>query len=331
VINCLIIMADLSTSAAAANDASRSIDTHEVDSDEARQDDVVEDKDFTPTSCLFCLKQVEDLEANVDHMRKAHGLFIPTEQLVVDMETLLAYMHLVIFGYYECLECGLQRSSSEAVRQHMMGKGHCAIDLLNPASEYRDFYDYEAQANSAGEEGDGTEEADDEDEEHDVGAGKQKAFTAHASTKTPVLEVVDGAARLPSGKLLSHRNAPRPRPPNRTPLRNPEREGIELIASSSAAPRSRTDEAAPDATALTRAERRGGLTTSRQLSTMRAEDRRSLLHLTSAEQRTVLANQQKQLAKGRRAERAMQARLEDSGNSTLMKHFKPDVPGPKNG
>lgn len=45
---------------------------------------------------------------------------------VVDVEALLAYSDLVIFGYRECLCCGSQRSAVDAVQQHMKGKGAVA-------------------------------------------------------------------------------------------------------------------------------------------------------------------------------------------------------------
>ena len=58
-------------------------------------------------------------------MQKSHGLFIPHHQhLAVDLETLFRYLHLVIFGYRECIQCGTERATIQAVQQHMIGKGH---------------------------------------------------------------------------------------------------------------------------------------------------------------------------------------------------------------
>lgn len=105
-------------------------------------------------------------------MRLAHGFTIPDRQsLAVDDETLVAYLHLVIFGYHECLLCGSVRPSREAAQQHMTGKNHCRFDLSSEKSEYRDFYD---------------------DSGVDDAAAK------------PV--VMKDAMRLPSGKILAHRD-----------------------------------------------------------------------------------------------------------------------------
>ncbi len=47
-------------------------------------------------------------------MGKFHGLSIPDKsRLVVDVETFLAYIHLIVFGYFECLYCGVQRRTAE--------------------------------------------------------------------------------------------------------------------------------------------------------------------------------------------------------------------------
>jgi pre-60S factor REI1 len=69
----------------------------------------------------------------------------------------------------------------------------------------------------------------------------------------------------------------------------------------------------------------------KQLGTLRTSDRLALAHLPASEQRAILATQHSQLQKARRQERDMQARLQRKNNQTLMKHFVPDVPGPKLG
>jgi pre-60S factor REI1 len=286
--------------------------------DGAERENVMEDKEFDPVACLFCSEASEGLAFNVEHMRKKHGLFIPMENLVVDLETLLAYMHLVIYGYHECLKCGMERSSSEAVRQHMIGKGHCSIDLLDPDSEYRDFYQSDLEEDDEKEEGDS-------DEDDDMGTETDQ----RTSTK-PLVHLLDGTARLQSGKLLAHRSARSARPANRKPLPPRNQQTIEFETTASAPGSSDTPEPSAEGmppSALTRAERRGGFTTSRQPTTLRAEDRRSLLHLTPAEQRAALATQRKEVAKARRANYAMRGRVETLGNKTLMKTFRPDNPG----
>ncbi|KAJ3531378.1 hypothetical protein NM208_g8905 [Fusarium decemcellulare] len=70
------------------------------------------------------------VDSNVDHMRRAHSFVIAEKnRLVVEIETLLAYFHLAIFGYFECLYRGSQRHTAEAAQQHMVGKSHFKFDL----------------------------------------------------------------------------------------------------------------------------------------------------------------------------------------------------------
>ncbi|KAJ6788762.1 hypothetical protein PWT90_03313 [Aphanocladium album] len=128
---------------------------------------------FKPACCLFCSYSAADFDENLNHMRLTHGFLIPEQdKLLVEEEVLVKYLHLVVFGYRECLFCGSARSSLEGAQQHMVGKNHCRFDLCRENSEYRDFYDWEAS---------------DSDQ-----------------TSKPV--VMHDAIRLPSGKILSHRN-----------------------------------------------------------------------------------------------------------------------------
>ncbi|KAJ3534725.1 hypothetical protein NM208_g7423 [Fusarium decemcellulare] len=115
-------------------------------------------------------------------MRRAHSFVIAEKnRLVVEIETLLAYFHLAIFGYFECLYRGSQRHTAEAAQQHMVGKSHFKFDLS----------DHEGSDDEVGDDG---EDGRDIEEEADgaKGAGPSK------------FGQLDGATlRLPSGKLLS--------------------------------------------------------------------------------------------------------------------------------
>lgn len=73
---------------------------------------------FQPSRCLFCNQVSQDFGASTAHMQIAHGLFVPDQKkLIVDLETLFDYLHLVIFGYSECICCGTQRQSPHAAQQ----------------------------------------------------------------------------------------------------------------------------------------------------------------------------------------------------------------------
>ncbi|KLU91663.1 hypothetical protein MAPG_10181 [Magnaporthiopsis poae ATCC 64411] len=281
-----------------------------------------EDQVFNKEQCLFCNKLNGSLEANVAHMQTAHSLFIADrERLAVDLETLLAYLHLVIVGYNECICCGTQRNTTQAVQQHMLGKGHCRFDIESSDSEYADFYNLsESEA--------GSEEGDDEDD-----------TTAFAKRKgqNPSVQDDEGSLRLPSGRIVSNRSQPQ-RSSRRRPLRSSSPGDIQRLDGVESTSDKRNDQAAPPSSsestaatqpgtsglAVTRAERREDKF-NKQLATLRASDVGALAHLSSSEQRAVLATQQKQLEKAARVEQRYRTRLEGLGNKFLMGHFVKDA------
>ena len=126
---------------------------------------------FEPDQCLFCGKKYGTFDKSLAHMAAYHSFIIPYQDyLAVDLETLVWYLHLVIYGYIECILCGTRRNSLEAVQQHMTAKGHCRFDI-SPDTE--DFYEIPAS--------------------HDQGSLDSAAHN-------------DMPLRLSSGKLLGHRN-----------------------------------------------------------------------------------------------------------------------------
>ncbi|KAI0846076.1 C2H2 type zinc-finger-domain-containing protein [Daldinia vernicosa] len=152
--------------------------------------------DFDSGSCLFCAQESNVLDDNMTHMAVAHGFNIPFQEfLAVDPETVVEYLHFIIFGYRECICCGTRRSTIEGVQQHMVAKGHCRFDI---SIETEEFYEMPQSENAVIEQ-------------------------AQHGGSTPV--------RLPSGKLISHRKNPdnqdpqaKPRPARReTPDRQPTR------------------------------------------------------------------------------------------------------------
>lgn len=157
----------------------RSTQSESEDDYSAEEDEIPE---FKSQNCLFCLQTCGSFDQNLAHMKATHGLTIPYQSyLAVDTITLIWYLHLVIYGYHECLACGTRRRTLEGVQQHMLGKGHCRFEISDDMME---FYDVE------GIRGFNTDNIIRPDEE---------------------------SLRLPSGKLLSHRtqtaSSARPRPP----------------------------------------------------------------------------------------------------------------------
>jgi pre-60S factor REI1 len=113
-------------------------------------------------------------------MEAAHSLKIPYQtHLAVDSETLLWYLHFIIFAYHECIFCGTRRRTIEGVQQHMVDKGHCCVPL---SDEILDFYDLEGLK----------------------GYGMDTAVSVDSES-----------LRLSSGKILSHRTATSTKPRHR--------------------------------------------------------------------------------------------------------------------
>ena len=104
----------------------------------------------TSEQCLFCGEENSTLDDNLAHMSKAHSFAIPYQDfLTVDLETLVRYLHLVIYRYAECILCAARRSTVEGIQHHMTAKGHCRFNITSDIAE---FYEIPAPGYHAGEE-----------------------------------------------------------------------------------------------------------------------------------------------------------------------------------
>lgn len=135
-------------------------------------------------TCLFCKNRTfSDVSTNVAHMFKNHGMFIPEQKFLVDLEGLLNYLGEKIGLGNVCLCCNYQGRNLQAVRAHMVSKGHCRLpyDTEDEKLEISEFYDFSSTYESSkkqavveeGEDGDwedvsGDEDAEDEDQNEDL-------------------------------------------------------------------------------------------------------------------------------------------------------------------
>ena len=313
-------------------------DDDEVEDDNENDDESITDKStgepslddssFVPEQCLFCSQSSKTLDDNIEHMQKVHGLFIPDrDRLIISLEALLRYLHLVVFDYNECLFCHSQRHSAEGARQHMLGKGHCKFDITSEDSEFLDFYDFTSGSQESG--------GDDRDDSSETELSDTNRNPRSTSSARNLSSVDGGSARLPSGKLLSSRSAANTKRRRRLDLGALASPNASKPAISST-PNTRgpggSDSGATETakTALTRSEKRENAIT-QQLANLSLRDRSALAHLPASEQRAVVARQQKETASTTRAERRYRSRVEMLGNKTLMTTFVMDVPGRKNG
>ncbi|KAK2043558.1 hypothetical protein LZ31DRAFT_555050 [Colletotrichum somersetense] len=224
---------------------------------------------FDPTRCLFCNCYSEDLDDNLDHMRKRHGMTIPyPKSLIVDLETLLKYLHLVIYEYTECLYCGSIRNTPQAAQQHMTGKGHCRIDIDKENSEFKDFYDLESKADI---------------DDGRFGSPRRDYF----------VDVEDETRRLPSGKMVSHRSVKK--------LRDHRDSKSEETNSLSRLEEGGRSQDLTDSSLVTNGKNKDLVVSeksnnifNKQLASMRQGDRLALAHLPLPQQRALVAKAKKQ-------------------------------------
>ncbi|RPA76055.1 hypothetical protein BJ508DRAFT_331544 [Ascobolus immersus RN42] len=113
---------------------------------EDEEDDEEEDikEPWPVTTCLFCHYESPTLQLNVSHMGKAHGLFIPEQQYLVDLEGLIRYLSYKIGVGHQCIYCNKPKGGLEGVRVHMKDKQHCRIpfETEDDQVELGDFYDF---------------------------------------------------------------------------------------------------------------------------------------------------------------------------------------------
>lgn len=282
---------------------------------------------FVSEQCLFCPKLSPNFTDSMVHMRKSHGLFIPHQQhLAVDLEALFRYLHLIIFGYRECIKCGTERSTVQAVQQHMTGKGHCNFDTSEEDSEFADFYDFSESENST-----------DSEAEGDGDEGDQEETTASSSQKPQ--PAGQDSIRLPSGKIISRQSSAQAGPSLTQQRRrartyasrleqtlveagDEEKEEGEKEGSSKEDP----DSGVHDTRLLSRREKREKQTVTYQLASMSASDRNSLVHLPASQQRAILAAQFRHTVKVQKEERRRQGKVDRKGNKNLYAYWHTETP-----
>ncbi|KAI1118380.1 C2H2 type zinc-finger-domain-containing protein [Nemania sp. NC0429] len=294
---------------------------------------------FTPGQCLFCPSLSPTFGDSVIHMQKSHGLFVPHQRnLIVDLETLFNYLHLVIFGYRECIQCGTRRTTVQAVQQHMAGKGHCRFDMAEQGSEFSEFYDFsEPEDDDA--ESDIEGEGDDEDEGDETSKEEETAAAAGSSRK-PLLADED-SIRLPSGRIISRQSSAQAGPSSLTQSRRRTRAPASQLEYSVVEPGGGEDaegaekgpgkeepgsDMTPETRVLSKREKRERATATYQLANMSASDRSSLMHLPASQQRAILLAQHRHAEKVQKEEKRRQGKIDRKGNKNLYAYWHTETP-----
>ncbi|EEP76257.1 conserved hypothetical protein [Uncinocarpus reesii 1704] len=115
------------------SDARRPSVTSKTDSDEV-----------TVSRCLFCNHNSTDIDESISHMHKSHGLFIPEQDYLVDLEGLIKYLQAKVMQNNECLYCHKLKTTTPGIQTHMRDKGHCMIAFESEEEmiEIGQFYDF---------------------------------------------------------------------------------------------------------------------------------------------------------------------------------------------
>ncbi|KAI7854804.1 C2H2 type zinc-finger-domain-containing protein [Circinella umbellata] len=149
------------------------------------------------TECLFCNNKADSFEDNMSHMTLVHSFFIPDIEYLVDLKGLVKYLGEKISVGNTCLHCngkGREYRSLEAVRAHMLDKGHCMIayDSDEDVMEVVDFYDFSSSY---------AELIDEENEDVD----------AELSNIAQGMRIADDdmSLVLPNGNVVGHRSLKR--------------------------------------------------------------------------------------------------------------------------
>ncbi|WOK92110.1 cytoplasmic 60S subunit biogenesis factor [Canna indica] len=177
------------------------------------EDDAIDELEYLDTSCCFiCDQKNESIENCMVHMHRHHGFFIPDIEYLKDPEGLLTYVGLKVKRDFTCLYCNDRChpfQSLEAVRKHMIAKGHCKLRYGDGDDDedvdLEDFYDYSSSYVDA--DGKQLVASDDMNSSVELGSGGSELIITQ-KTENRILVRTLGSREF----LRYYRQKPRPSP-----------------------------------------------------------------------------------------------------------------------
>jgi len=137
------------------------------------------------TECLFCNSKGQTFEEKMEHMTTEHSFFVPDVEYLSDLRGLIKYLEEKIAIGNTCIFCERMFHSLEAIRKHMLAKGHTKISYEDgPDLEIANFYDFSV--------------LDDDMDEDDIETNNNNNGLAVTSEGTELI--------LPSGVHIGHRD-----------------------------------------------------------------------------------------------------------------------------
>jgi pre-60S factor REI1 len=183
---------------------------------EKEEDEDTDMEEFSAARCLFCKDKSDDIHANVEHMLKSHGMFIPEKQYLADLDGLVHYLYRKITENSECIYCHTIKDSPHAIQAHMRDKSHCmiAFETEDEQIEIGQYYDFRSTYDDdedelSPEEGGvkvNRSDADDQGWETESSASSVDEDDIDYRRKAPNAIEDDYELHLPSGKTVGHRS-----------------------------------------------------------------------------------------------------------------------------
>lgn len=169
-------------------------------------------------TCLFCPTKsnsvFDNLDDNISHMFKFHGLYIPEKNFLVDKEGLIRYLGEKVGLGNVCLACSYQGKNLEAVREHMRKKRHMRIpyEREHEKLEISDYYDFSSTYTSATDNATidctSPHQADDEWEDVSDTADDSDELDEGSHESDSIIDL-GTELMLPSGAIVGHRSMSR--------------------------------------------------------------------------------------------------------------------------
>ncbi|QLQ80810.1 hypothetical protein HG537_0E01650 [Torulaspora globosa] len=162
--------------------------------------------------CIYCGVNHKEIERNVSHMFREHGLYIPERSYLIDLPGLLNFLIDKIVMQKRCFCCNFEGSTLESIRAHMHSKRHCRLpyetkDERERLSQFYDFSSlsessYESQRSSANE-----KEIHFSNPEEDNASSESDHAEQHINSNytTVSVDTTGMELTLPTGARVGHR------------------------------------------------------------------------------------------------------------------------------
>ena len=159
-------------------------------------------------SCLICNSQSSSIDTNLRHMWDQHGFFLPDVEKIADLEGLVKYLFEKVHVGNMCLYCNNKRAhafgTAAATQQHMVDKQHCFLNIDEDVEEFTPFYDFSDVEDSGSEDEIGPD--NEENKEETSSAAASSHHSVPRTVRLPGEVIPTGELKLPSGKLLGHKD-----------------------------------------------------------------------------------------------------------------------------